>query len=277
MERITEEEISKWIDMKNMDAYYDENFMPIILERIKEKEHKLQDLKNIEKIDYMIMTVGGSYNPLIISLKYFVPKEVVLFYTDQVENSKNKVLKFANKLNINCILFKVTSTDTLTIYDEIKNMYIKWNKPENIIVDFTGGTKPMSIAVAMACYILGGSFIYLETETIKSVNRPKPDTEILNVIPNPYKVFGDLEIKKAFDLFEQFDYTNAFETLNRVYDALKNGEEKHYIIAKILKDLSLSYKYWDELDFKKAFENMKSVCTNLKEKSILFYAILKIS
>lgn len=275
-EEIPIEEIDQWLNLEPIeirDEYYDEIFLPIILRNNKKKEHKLIDLKRNVRINHMI-TLVSTYNPVIISTRYFEPEKVLLIYTDQSKKYLDKVLNDIKEANYDCEIIskKVERTDVLEIYNVIKETYREWGSPEDVVVDYTGGTKPMSVAAAMAGYILGGKFIYLGTESYKK--NPKPGTEIFEELPNPYSSFGDLEIKKALEYFKNCDYTNAFEILERVFKVLDENKG-YYNETKILMNLALCYKNWDELNFSVAYSKIGELNKDLESSQAIVLYDLK--
>ena len=66
----------------------------------------------------------------------------------------------------------------MTLHKEIKNSYLEWGKPEKIYIDFTGGTKAMAAAAAMAGALIDVQLIYLGCdEYLVDFRKPNPGTE----------------------------------------------------------------------------------------------------
>ena len=90
----------------------------------------------------------------------------------------------------------MNEVDPLDIYKEIKQIYIKWNKPEKIYIDFTGGTKAMSASVALAGAMIDVQLIYIGSDDyLVDFRKPNPGSENLIYVENPIAVFGDMEIE----------------------------------------------------------------------------------
>lgn len=71
---------------------------------------------------------------------------------------------------------------------------------------------------------------------------------------NPLAVFGDLEIEKAFVLFEKHNYAGAQEKLAELKESIPDPDIRQqlnfaYLLAKV-------YEAWDALDFVPAYENL---------------------
>ena len=68
----------------------------------------------------------------------------------------------------------------------------------------------MSAAATMVGAIIDLQLIYIGSEQyLMDFRKPLPGSETLYFINNPYAVFGDFEIEKAMQLFEQYDYSGA--------------------------------------------------------------------
>ena len=58
----------------------------------------MKNNKNIlrEKVDYLIISVGVSYEPLVLSIKLFAPKRILFLYTELTMETLNKVVKYCD-------------------------------------------------------------------------------------------------------------------------------------------------------------------------------------
>ncbi len=73
---------------------------------------------------------------------------------------------------------KVNETDPTSIYREIKWIYLEWKKPKKVYIDFTGGTKAMSTAAAMAGSMIGVQLIYVgSNDYLTDFCKPEPGSE----------------------------------------------------------------------------------------------------
>lgn len=147
----------------------------------------------------------------------------------------------------------IHETEPLDIYREIKQAYLKWRKPEKIYIDFTGGTKAMSAAAAMAGAMIGVQLLYVGcTECLPDFRKPNPGTEQLYYIDNPLEVFGDIEIEKALTLFGEYNYAGAAERLQTLKEEIPDPVIRQELNFAYL--LAKGYEAWDALDFPTAYE-----------------------
>lgn len=195
--------------------------------------------------------------------------KVLILYTNQSLCLLDDVIEFTKLKPSQYTTTQIDSENPLQLYQEIKNTYEKWNRPKNIFVDFTGGTKSMSAGCAMAGVAIKAKLVYIAGDYIKSLRKPEPGSEQLLIVDDPYTDFGDLDREQAVALFNNMDYTSAY----RIFDELdQRTNTKDY---GALKYLSKAYESWDSLDIDGAISNMSkcieitSIVEKLNKKFIL--------
>ena len=152
----------------------------------------------------------------------------------------------------------------LDVYKEINDFYQKRGKKVNIALDITGGTKAMSAGGAMAGSIIGADVFYVANDNYsKKLRCPRPGSEYLKKIDNPYEVFGDIELEKVKTLWDKHNYGAAVEIISEIKEKI-SGPEK-YISFDILLNLSQAYKAWDEFDLNNALKKIKQCQKNIKK------------
>lgn len=238
MDRSTE------LQRKSAEDYYKNELMPVLI------EYFLQENKPDTKCDALVLTLGTSYEPLVFSILALKPEKVFILCTDKSLHLLDDVIEFTKLRPSQYTATKIDPENPLQLYQEIKNIYEKWERPKNIYVDFTGGTKSMAAGCAMAGSAINAKLVYISSEYIESLRKPKPGTERLIFIEDPYTVFGDLDREKAISLFNSMDYLSAF----RIFDELDHRmNTKDY---GALKYLSKAYDSWDNLDINGAIDNL---------------------
>ena len=241
------------------DQYYEQEMMDdIVSEYVSNNKNKL-----IEKVTYLIMSVGTSYEPIVLNISLLQPERVLFLYTEQSEHILDKVVDFCQLKLSQIEKSRVNETNQTDIYREIKRCYLEWGRPDKIYIDFTGGTKAMSTAAAMAGAVIHVQMIYVGTnQYMTDFRKPFPGSERLFYISNPMDIFGDLEIDKAVELFDQYNYAGAREKLESlketVPDPLKRQELNFiYLLAQV-------YEKWDALDFVNAESAMNDLLRELE-------------
>lgn len=235
---------------KKADTYYENILMePIIQAFVDHNEDEA------EPVEYLVLSVGTSYEPLVLDIKLLKPQRILFLYTEKSEVYLDKVVTYCGLNAARYEKSMIHETEPLDIYREIKRAYLKWNKPEKIYIDITGGTKAMSAAAAMAGGMIGVQLIYVGcTNYLVDFRKPDPGTEKLFYIDNPLEVFGDIEIEKALTLFGEYNYAGAGDRLGILKESIPEPNIRQelnfaYFLAK-------GYEAWDALDFPLAYENI---------------------
>lgn len=133
-----------------------------------------------------------------------------------------------------------------------------------IYVDFTGGTKSMAAGCAMAGSAIGAKLIYIGGEFLTDLRKPKPGSEKLCYIDDPYSVFGDLEREQAISLFNKMDYISAYRIFEELDKRVPGTKE-----YSALKYISKAYNAWDSLDISDAASNLSKCCEIIKTEGKL--------
>lgn len=237
---------------KEAENYYASNLMGLIEDAfIKNNQDKVY-----ENVDYLIMSVGTSYEPLVLNIQLLKPKRILFLYTDKTKTTLNRIVEYC-ALDISAIeMEKVSETDPVCIYQVIKRAYLEWDKPEKLYIDFTGGTKAMSAAAAMAGSLISVQLVYVGTnDYLVDFRKPEPGSETLYYISNPIEIFGDLEIEKAVALFGQHNYSGAAEKLHILKEQVPDPELRQQLNFVFL--LAKTYEAWDALEFQNAYDMIR--------------------
>lgn len=253
LKTVTEE----WMQLERMtleqrkvaEHFYDERLMKLIeKEFIKKNKSKL-----IEPVEYLIMSVGTSYEPLVLSIKLFKPKRILFLYTEITESILNKIVKYCDLDMTRFQKVKVHETSPIDIYREIKQAYLVWKRPKKLYINFTGGTKAMSAAAAMAGSVIDVQMVYVGcTDYLVDFRKPYPGSETVYFIENPLEIFGDLEIEKAMVLFNKANFSGAREKLEILKERIPDPNLRQQLNFVYL--LASMYEHWDSLEFTNAYE-----------------------
>ena len=166
MNKVLKEKTELWMTLerktleqrKKAEQFYEEEMMEyIVKEYIRNNKGKLK-----EKAKYLIVSVGTSFEPIVLNISLLRPERILFLYTSQSEEILDKVMEFCGLKMSQIEKSKVNETNQTDIYREIKRCYLEWGKPEKIYIDFTGGTKAMSTAAAMAGAMIHVQMIYVQ-------------------------------------------------------------------------------------------------------------------
>ena len=116
-----------------------ENFYETKLMKLIEKEFIANNTGKVyEKVEYLIMSVGTSYEPLVLDIQLLQPKRILFLYTERTECILEKIVRYCQLDAMRYSKREVNETDPLDIYREIKAAYLKWSRPDKMYIDFTG-------------------------------------------------------------------------------------------------------------------------------------------
>lgn len=257
MDRTTKEAVEDAL------AFYDEQVFPFVKEVFLSKPGNRPQ----REYDALILTVGKSPEPLILSILAMNPNKVGLLYTSETEKYLPRIQQETG-LNLNQLAQRqVDGSNTIEMYKTIMDIYADWGNPENIAVDITGGKKSMVSSAAMAGAVLGADIYYVDNTKFTDYNKPEPGTEFLSLLDNPYTVFGDLEVEKAKGLYNRHAYAGA----RRIFEQLKGvvGDANKVIVYEAYSLLCSIYETWDNLDFETAIVNIDQLLDILNRFSML--------
>lgn len=244
------EKIAHWntiTDQGTATTYYWQEIFPEILQRAKKRSAKFQ-----KKYQSLISLVGFSPEPIVLTVKILEPEFVLFLYTRDSQSKLDIIVEKAGLKLANIRYLPVSGFESEDVYSAIKG-FISESHDKNIAVDITGGKKIMVYSAAIAGAIMGCDLVYIDFDEYDvEKRRPKPGTEYLNFLSNPFEVFGDLELEKGKRLFNEGNYYAASQIFLDLLKKLPRNDEAVY-----LHELSLMFKDWDEYNFSPALEACK--------------------
>ncbi len=243
---------------RKAEEFYDLNLMELI-----EEDYCQRNQERIkENVKHLIVSVGTSYEPIVLNIALFKPEKIVFLYTEKSEEVLNKVVDYSHLKASAYEKRKVNEVDPVDVYREVKEAYLKWDRPKRMYIDFTGGTKAMSAAAALAGAIIDVQMVYVASDDyLTDFRKPNPGSERLVYIDNPMLVFGDLEIDKADELYGEHNFSGAKEKYGELKESIPDPVIRQELNFVYL--LSCTYEAWDALDFVSANEYMKMLIGQL--------------
>ncbi len=213
----------------------------------------------------MVVTVGGSTKPIERSIFEHRP-EFVSFFASQ--DTCDLIAQIKSSLEAQGVSIK----SEVTLADDVNDLLHCHEKAEeavqrvmrrgyerdNVIVDYTGGTKNMSVALALAAITHGVSFSYVggSERTKSGVGVVVDGHEIVYKSINPWDFLAVEEKKKIALLFNQYQ----FKAANDLIDGLLEKSSKYKSLFRKISFLIDGYQNWDlfrHKDAQKAFDRAK--------------------
>ncbi|WP_238988840.1 TIGR02710 family CRISPR-associated CARF protein [Calorimonas adulescens] len=242
---------NQWENMPANEAedFYSTEIFPLV------KKKFINEWSNrCSNYDYLILSLGFSYEPLVLTILALKPKKVLFLYTPDSLKNLDVVVKETGLMPSQFVVEEISKDDPVDIYRAIKKIYVdRWKSPKNAAIDFTGGTKAMSAGIAMAGAYFKMDLVYVASTYNSKMRKPEPGTERLEFVKNPYDVLGDLEKDKALSLFNNNEFASAFDIF---YELELKAADRNYTFMKILSNI---YRAWDNLNFNEAVVKLKDL------------------
>ena len=237
-----------------------------------------EEINHLNKIKLVIISVGGTPSPIIYLLNFIKPKYIIFFAS--IQSNKTLSQDILDKLEFKPeyidLIITQSSEDLLICYKKLQEeLFEKLNKiklldnninPKEIVVDYTGGTKTMSVALSLATIDYGFNYTY-----IGGLERAKgglgvviDGKERLIYINNPYEIYG-VNIDREIEInFNNLRFDNVLNLINENINKLTDYKK---ILYTIIHTITIGYKNWDNfkhqngrINIEKGFNDFKKYC-----------------
>jgi CRISPR-associated protein (TIGR02710 family) len=255
--------VEQWMGMSteqgkaDSDKYYWEEIFPLNLKLFKSKQEMIP---GVDAIDVLFLTVGTSPEPLILSISAIKPKRVVFLYSEQTLKFINIIVGKTGLEASEFDKYQVSQTNPIDIYENVISEWETFEGKGIFAADITGGTKSMTGGLAMVGGLLGLPILYVDGEYIPAKRRPKPGTEKLILLPNPYQIFGVLKEREAAELFRRMNYQAACIIYRELANTVPQPQK-----FEVLSALTGAYQAWDALDIAPAGQQLETAAGLIRQ------------
>jgi CRISPR-associated protein (TIGR02710 family) len=243
-------------DRQESVRFYNEAVFPTLCEVVVAREQA----KYTQPYPFLISTVGMSPEPIILSIRILRPQRVYLLYTSESESVLERIFKESGLRLSQVDKDEIVDTNVPGIYQKVKDIYARWEHPQRIAVDITGGKKSMVGACALAGSLIGARLFYMDFKYLPDLLKPLPGSEQLRILENPYDVFGDLKLQRAQDLFTELDFTGAEHILDELRHQTSTPdfyEARQYLCQ--------AYASWDDWRIDAAYAALNTAVEAVKK------------
>lgn len=195
----------------------------------------------------IIFTVGG-HTSMIPTIREEDPDFCYFIHSDESKEQVDEIIKEMgfNDSDFACIKVKPFDLNNVfvlskIIIDEINNNY------SEIKVDYTGGTKLMSVGLALAAstYGVGVKHCYIDGERDSRGTVIAGNESVLE-LSNPYDDYAIKEMNRAKEFFNKYQFEAAEENFENAYDKLKSEALKKQCIIYL--KITKLYRNWDKFN-----------------------------
>jgi len=209
----------------------------------------------------LICTVGGSPEPIVASLKQWRPMRVLFVHTPQTKDDvATKVVSKAHEEGVNLDagrydLFELPNGQDLAIcLDHLRQLtpvvseWIARGAAFRVVVDFTGGTKCMSAAIAIQASRWPCVFSYVggNERTKDGVGVVVSGTEKVVHQTNPWDALGHQAVEDYVVLFDQHAFLAAANVATVTMKRVSRPDRKREFA--VLEQLAKALYAWDRFD-----------------------------
>jgi CRISPR-associated protein (TIGR02710 family) len=210
----------------------------------------------------MIVSVGGTPGPIVYSLNEMKPDYVIFFASKETKGMiQNEILPNLSfkPQHYNWIL--TGNAENLSdchseLLRKLPEFLEQWGvDPRNVCVDYTGGTKTMSVALALATIEKSCCFSYIggQERTKGGVGIVIDGNERKWFLDNPWDQIALTERREACILFNKARYRSVAEVLGRCVDRVSREQKP---VFKALYNMVVGYELWDRFSHKKAKDEL---------------------
>jgi CRISPR-associated protein (TIGR02710 family) len=201
----------------------------------------------------MLVSVGGSPNQVVYTLSQNRPEYILFFVSPETQAT---LLGIIRKLpdDYQCRAFDIIRTDSgdslsdclRALREALPGKLSQWGlKMEDLLVDYTGGTKSMAAALVLATIERVPRYSY-----VGGLERDRGGTgvvvdgrECMLYYENPWQVLALEERKRVGVLFDAARYEAARQELERIAGLVEQEERQYW---QELARLVEGYRDWDD-------------------------------
>jgi CRISPR-associated protein (TIGR02710 family) len=213
----------------------------------------------------LVCTVGGSPEPVVAAIKRWRPVRVVFVPTSQTKSEiEAKIVPMAREEGLELDagrydLFELPDGQDLALcVDQLRRMtptveqWVARGEGFRVVVDFTGGTKCMSAAIALQARRWPCLFSYVGgTERTKDgVGVVVSGKERVLHHENPWDALGYQAVEEFVVLFDQRAFVAAAKVAVEAKKRVTRGDRKRELNA--LEQLAQGFDAWDRFEHRNA-------------------------
>lgn len=232
---------------------------------------------NVNKYTLLVCTVGGSPEPIVATLKQWNPKRIHFVPTrETLKQIDDCVVPLAQSEGLeldpgryNVLVLPdgqdfTACVDTLRQLSPIVEEWLNRGDQFQVAVDFTGGTKCMSAALALQAHRWRCIFSYVggSERTKEGVGVVISGKEQVLHTYNPWDALGYQAVERFVTLFDQQAFAAAATLADQAMRNVTDPSRKRELNS--LKLLSQAFDAWDRFDHKEALSKLREIqkCEN---------------
>jgi len=214
----------------------------------------LEPLPETDSPAGLILTVGLSPEPISYSIRSISPEFIALLGTESSLKHFEKIRDQISRPSGRVRTYVVSDSESADTVRKIGLIVEDWFRRgvtrEHIVVDSTGGTKPMTGGAMMAAAFYGLRNVYVNVERDPQTGKILADTMKIIELTDPHEILGYVEAKIALHQMNSHNYHTAASMLKEL-----SGRTSDFRLRDLWESyrrLAEALELWDRFDFSKA-------------------------
>ena len=215
----------------------------------------------------MIITVGGTPEPIIETIisETHQPEFICFFVSSDSTNILGEVLKMVKMRGHDYgqeVVVTEDPQDLVVCYGNalkcVDAVHSKGYNLQQVLVDYTGGTKTMTAAIALATIGKGFNFSYVggKERTKDGLGVVVKGTEVIREGVGPWHIYAVEEKRFLANHINNYRFNSALEVLKKL---IERGESvKRYGFLNSLKEIVAGYREWEAFRHSAALEKIST-------------------
>lgn len=220
----------------------------------------------------LIVSIGGSPEPIIKSIQEYAPSFVCFFASQESITQIGDISKaFPDMQTKYKTVLTDDASDLMECYRKAKQCVDECTRQQynirDITADFTGGTKAMTAALALAALTQGCRFSYISgsQRTKNGLGTVVTGTELIKGGLSPYWIFAEEAKRNITHLFNAYQFPAVIQIIQNLNTELLADSEK--LFFKVIHACAHAYHEWDNFRYDTAIKYMKDAYKMLPESS----------
>ncbi len=218
----------------------------------------------------LLLSVGGTPEPLARSLREHRPKAVCFFASQDSIELVSEIRKMVAGLTFTDYKVIVDDVNDVThCYERALSCCDFWAREgipaQEIVVDFTGGTKAMSAALTLLAVSRSFRLSYIggTRRNKQGLGTVVTGCEQVFAQINPWEILAIDDRKRAALMFNRFQFEASIDAYDTAIHKTHRPQLKHYL--EILRDLTEAYGAWDRFKHREAISLLGRGFSKLKQ------------
>ena len=218
----------------------------------------------------LIVSVGGSPQPIIFSILQRSPQRVCFFASQRSIDLIGEIKKSVPAISDHKVLVD-DAEDLIHCYEKALECF-DWAEQAipgcDKVADVTGGTKAMTAALAIAAVARGAAFSYVggERRDRAGLGVVETGTERMRESVNPWALFAVEERRAVARHFNSFQFAAAADGLKAILPRLRPSDAA---LLEPIHDAARGYVEWERFNHAGAVETLKEAERKLRERLAL--------